>query len=249
MAYPFPHQEQHKIFKNTFLQNTFAELHFPQITESEWNNGDPIQSFLSKYFHINNAKVTWDNIQNGISLTNKDTDVTLHFSKEFVGVRVGRKNYQSFATSVMPYLYLLKGYVKEVLSRDNVASIDVRKINLWPYSEEGSNNQLGDHEIVHTIISEPLINAVKDVKEVEGGQIKTIEYQERETSLFIGYGVTKNDSGPIVILDTTAKSEQTQPTGLSDVEAKLDELNTFLYDAYHWSVTEKVIQWMEGKEE
>ena len=52
MAYPFPHQEQHKIFKNTFLQNTFAELHFPQITESEWNNGVRIQDFLNKYFHF-----------------------------------------------------------------------------------------------------------------------------------------------------------------------------------------------------
>ena len=248
MAYPFPHQEQHKIFKNTFLQNTFAELHFPQITESEWNNGDPIKSFLNKYFHIETV-VTWDNILKGISLTNKDTDVTIHFSKDFVGVRVGRKNYQSFATSVMPYLYLLKGYVKEVLLRDNIASIDVRKINLWPYSEEESKNKLDDHEIVHTIISEPLINAANVVKEVEGGQIQTKEYQERETSLCIGYGVTKNDGGPIVILDTIAKSEQTQPTSLSDVEAKLDELNNFLYDAYHWSVTEKVILWMEGKEE
>lgn len=248
MVYPFPHQEQHKIFKNTFLQNTFAELHFSQITESEWNNGAPIQSFLNKYFHINTA-VTWDNILKGISLTNKDTDVTIHFSKDFVGVRVGRKNYQSFATSVMPYLYLLKGYVKEVLSRDNVESIDVRKINLWPYYEEESKNQLGNHEIVHTIISEPLINDAKDVKEVEGVKLQTVDRQERETSFCIGYGVTKNDSGPIVILDTTAKSEQTQPTSLSDVEAKLDELNTFLYDAFHWSVTEKVIQWMEGKED
>lgn len=248
MAYPFPRQEQHKIFKNTFLQNTFAELHFPQITESEWNNGDPIQSFLNKYFHIDTV-VTWDNILKGISLTNRDTDVTIHFSKDFVGVRVGRKNYQSFATSVMPYLYLLKGYVKEVLSRENVASIDVRKINLWPYYEEESKNQLGDHEIVHTIISDPLINDAKDEKEVEGVQLKTVDRQEREISICIGYGVTKNDSGPIVILDTTAKSEQTQLTSLSDVEAKLDELNTFLYDAYHWSVTENVIQWMEGKEE
>jgi len=248
MAYPFPQQELHKIFKNTFLQNTFAELHFPQITESEWNNGALIQSFLNKYFHINTV-VTWDNILKGISLTNKDTDVTIHFSKDFVGVRVGRKNYQSFATSVMPYLYLLKGYVKEVLSRDNVASIDVRKINLWPYYEEESKSKLDNHEIVHTIISELLINAAKDVKEVEGVQLQTVNLEERETSLCIGYAVTKNDSGPIVILDTTAKSEQTQPTSLSDVEAKLDELNTFLYDAYHWSVTEKVIQWMEGKEE
>ena len=248
MAYPFPHQEQHKIFKNTFLQNTFAELHFPLITESEWNNGAQMQNFLNKYFHFNTI-VTWDNIQNGISLTNKDTDVTIHFSKDFVGVRVGRKNYQSFATSVMPYLYLLKGYVKEVLSSDNVASIDVRKVNLWPYYEEESKNQLGDNKIIHTIISEPLINAANDVKEVEGGQIKTVDYQERETSLCIGYGITKNDNGPIVILDTIAKSEQTQPTSLSDVETKLDELNYFLYDAYHWSVTEKVIQWMEGKEE
>ncbi len=248
MAYPFPHQEQHKIFKNTFLQNTFAELHFPQITESEWNNGAPIQSFLNKYFHIN-TPVTWDNILKGVSLTNKDTDVTIHFSKDFVGVRVGRKNYQSFATSVMPYLYLLKGYVKEVLSRDNVESIDVRKINLWPYFEEESKNQLGNHEIVHTIISDSLINDAKDEKEVEGVKLQTVDRQERETSICIGYGVTKNDSGPIVILDTIGKSEQTQPTNLSDVEAKLDELNTFLYDAYHWSVTEKVIQWMEGKEE
>lgn len=248
MAYPFPHQEQHKIFKNTFLQNTFAELHFPQITAGEWNNGVQIQFFLNKYFHINTT-ITWDNIQKGFSLTNKDTDVTIHFSKDFVGVRVGRKNYQSFATSVMPYLYLLKGYVKEALLRDNVASIEVRKINLWPYYEEESKNQLGEHGILRTILSEPLINNAKGGKEIEGVQLHTQEYQERETSICIGYGITKNDSGPIVILDTTAKSEQTQPTSLSDVEAKLDELNNFLYDAYHWSVTENVIQWMDGKEE
>ena len=120
---------------------------------------------------------------------------------------------------------------------------------MWPYYEEVSKNQLGDHKIVHTIISEPLINDAKDVKEVEGVQLQTVDYQERETSLCIGYGITKNESGPILILDMTAKSEQTQPTSLSDVETKLDELNTFLYDAYHWSVTETVIQWMEGKEE
>ena len=149
----------------------------------------------------------------------------------------------------MPYLYLLKGYVKEVLSRDNVASIEIRKINLWPYYEEESKNQLGEHEILHTILSAPLINEAKDVKEIEGALIQTKEYQVRETSICIGYGITKNESGPIVILDTTAKSEQTQPTSLNDVEAKLDELNNFLYEAYHWSVTEKVIQWMEGKEE
>ena len=248
MVYPFPHQEQHKIFKNTFLQNTFAEFHFPQIKKSEWENGVKIQSFLNKYFHISTS-VTWENIQKGFFLTNKDTDVTIHFSKDFVGVRVGRKNYQSFATSVMPYLYLLKGYVKEVLSRDNVASIEIRKINLWPYYEEESKNQLGEHEILHTILSAPLINEAKDVKEIEGALIQTKEYQVRETSICIGYGITKNESGPIVILDTTAKSEQTQPTSLNDVEAKLDELNNFLYEAYHWSVTEKVIQWMEGKEE
>ena len=204
MAYPFPPQEQHKIFKNTFLQNTFAELHFPPITGSEWSNsnGVQIQSFLNKYFHINTV-VTWDNIQNGFTLTNKDTDVTIYFSKDFVGVRVGRKNYQSFVTSVMPYLYLLKGYVKEVLLRDNVASIDVRKINLWPYYEEESKKQLGDHKIVRTIISENLIKNASVVKEVEGGQIQTVEYQERETSLCIGYGITRNDSGPIVILDVS----------------------------------------------
>lgn len=247
MAYPFASQEQHVVYKNTFLQNTFAEFYFTPIVEKEWDGGSRLYSFLRKYFHVD-AKKAWDEMENGVSLNNQDLDVTLHFSKDYALVRVGRKNYQAFATSVMPYLFLLKAYVKEVLARDAIKSLKVRKINLWPYDQVQSQKPLGDEDILKTFLSDELRKIKSDDKDSDGHVLNMCHFDQRETSLDIKYGIVKTNDVPAVVLDSTATSEQTQPTNLGEVESKLDELNNILYDAYHWSVTENVIRWMEGKE-
>lgn len=248
MAYPFTFQEQHKVYKNTFLQDTYAEIHFDSMTESEWGDGTHLQVYLNKYFHID-SKVAWGDMAKGFSLANKDTDVTLHFSNQVVSVRVGRKCYQSFATSVMPHVFLLKSYAREVLLRNEVRLLAVRKINLWPYSEKETKNQLGSEEILQTLLSNKLREQQAEKRRTADGQVlETIAFQERETSLTIGYGIVEDGDNPVAVLDSMAESEQTQPTGLNDVETKLDELNNILYSAYHWCVSDKVLQWMEGEE-
>lgn len=248
MAYPFPLHEQHKVYNNTFLQNTYAEIHFDKITESEWGNGERIKAYLNKYFHIA-FDVKRENLEDGFSLSNKDIDVIFLFSESFMGVRVGREAYQSFAISVMPYVVWMKSFVKEVLQRDSVRSLVVRKINLWPYSEESANKRLSDENMLQTLLSSNLRNEHSEKKETDNGhRLDMVSFQEHETSLSLGYGVVVDEGDSVVVLDSKAVSEQTQPTSLNDVETKLDELDDILYSAYHWCVTEKVKLWMEGKE-
>lgn len=247
MVYPFEiKKNEHRVYSKTFLQNTVVELTFPTLFE-EKDKSFPFPSlytYIDKFFHLQlNAEPDMDK---GFSLDNKANDVTISFKKDAVGIRVGRKNYQSFVSSVMPYVYLLKSYVKETMGIDGVESIVVRKINLWPFPSDVIEEQnVAEEAMFSAVFSDEFLKASENVAS-DNLLPLTVSYEEKEISLFLSRSINEDDNHKVVILDSKVESQQTTSTSINEIETKLEELNDILFASFHWCVSDEILKIMEG---
>ena len=246
MDYPFDIEnirtKEHQVYKRTFLQNTFVELRFlPQFSEDRlWLK--KVRSFVANYFHLDIGDN--HNFQEELILTNKDDDIAFRLATDSVEVRVGRKRYKSFSISVMPHIYLLKSYIQQVVQTDVVTSIGVRKINLWPISADAKET-INDEQLYQAIFSNPFMQIETEKMVVDGLEFDIVQYEHKETSLNLGRAINNEPSQRVVILNSRAEAQQTTPTSINDMEAKMEELDGILFEAYHWCVNENIINLMK----
>ncbi len=256
MDYPFKNIE-HRIYKNTFLQNTLVEMQYESIKSrlSAKEVFCDFQSFASKNLGIDDIKEDEGLTEKGIIISSDEIDTKFYIYDNKLIIKIGRKNYSSFQESVIPYIKIAEDFLQSVAKLEVINSLEIRKINIWPYNILDQNT-----------LTETLMSKIFSKELLENGNFKSQSPENRNVTqwmkekifnwedilLKLKYGFIAKDEQhdkERIILDSTAESSHKATIDNGEMRALLEKLNTILFDAYHWSVTDEIIQIMNKGDE
>ena len=244
---------EHREYRNTFLVNTFVVLNFEK--RSIENCGESIRRNLTDF--LRDTYLTEGNHNypsEGLQLSRSDNRVAFEYTPTLAVARVSQGAYTTFAASMIPEVYKLRRFVFGVLGIEKVQRVDVRKISIFPMQIEGeepTSESLNEH--LSMILSEDVLSLMP-MDEIEGpsgsiGKFTRYRMADDETGYryMILVGMVKDSEREHiynVILDATCY--YTLAAGIT--EAKLEELlrrmNQSVYELYHWSVRDHVLEFM-----
>lgn len=245
MAYPFEHKER-KVYANTFLQNVLVEWYYTSITGDL--EQDCIKHFLAEKFKIQIE--CGKDLQYPIIVSSKAKDVQLFFDKDVFKLNVRVNLYKGFDS-----LISLLEYGFDYLKLNHIRDIHrclIRKIDVFPFQNVSGNNT-SNETLLSKIFSKDLLEGISvssnnafqsfwsknfnrevDSENVNikfGFQRKHIDLSDKqiENSMVLDFSVDRN-----------------KDISFDMIEKNLLEMNQILYNAFHWSVNQDIIDIMEG---
>lgn len=254
MDYPFKNIEHH-IYKNTFLQNTLVEMQYESI-KSRLSTKDvfrDFQSFASEFLGI---KVEEDEglTEGGVVISSKEAATDFYITDKQLIIKVGRTNYKTFQESVIPYTEIAEEFIKSVARLEEIKFLGIRKINIWPYSNT-SNKRTLTEALMGKIFSKDLLaggnfksQAPENQNITQWMKEKTFDWEDIYLKIQYGF-VAKDEQQERIILDSTAEISRLIKIDSSQAKEVYKKLNAMLFDAYHWSITNEIIQMMNKGDE
>lgn len=253
MAYPFPHQEQHKVYPNTFLENTSVSLiacHWDGVFSSDFEKLYP--KFVDSFFHLPKSVEDFKK-QKEMSVSAPEDGLTYSFKPDKAYIRRDRKSYISFLSSIMTEILPLKVFLFDVMKFSSIENLQVRKLNILPIEAESDDeirNKLMD--VYRFLYSDDFLKYVQDATlPIDAPWILNFRkavFSEGDNEVTLRIGIAKaNNKEHIynVVLDSSARCSKPSIIEEGSVDRKLLKLNDCLYDAFHWCVKEDIIQLME----
>lgn len=243
MEYPFQKIE-HKVYKNTFLQNVRVKLCFDPIKYHENKDKQKaLEAFVEDKF---NLKLD-DNTKNGLRIFANNMQTSLNFTENFFELMIGRKNYKSFDESVNPFLSIGLDFIRNVVG-NSLNGIIIRKYDVWPYKDQKLSMECLLKSIFSKeLLSNDMFNSSENKNIIQCISEKSFDIDE-QIALKLKYGFIKGtdvkakDEGQI-ILDSTIERDGT--INVDDVDDNCRQLNQILFDSYHWAVCENIVKIME----
>lgn len=240
----FEHIER-KVYKRTFLQQVDVRLEYPILEKDDLTPDlvGSVEEFFKNHFQLEQNDIPLS--EKEMFLKDDEQQLALSFTPVASMLSVGYKNYNTFYDSVLSYLYPLKEYVFNVLGKSDVKAC-LRKVNVFSTDIRDELTQEKQERLfLQNVFSSAFLNAdeSKCRVKIEGEdtdvfvrnfktddftlEIRTyfLHRENRLTSLFLDSLVTFNANS-------------------SNLEDLLKTANSLLYDSYHWSVSDGVIDIM-----
>lgn len=247
----FPSYE-HKIYKNTFLQNVSVYISHPcGLIENQTLN-DRCNQFFVENFGISSNKSL---AANTITITNDELGVEYMFSRENSYLRVNSKNYVCFEMSMLGLLYRTKRFCKKVLDVDAIKGLSIQKVNIFPIKLENEFNDEIKDNLYKSIFAQELLSLPFKNVEIEEDKdfvdpIKECIINDEKDNLKYAfrYGILHNSNNPLnynVVLDIQVYDINTEKLSLDSIEENVQIINQRSYEAFHYLVTPTVIKMME----
>ena len=240
MEYPFAHKE-HKIYANTFLQNVLVEWYYP-LPNQEFDDG-LLKTFFKDNFNI--ELLIEEGISFPVMIGSTDHSINLYFGKDAFKLRVGVDAYKGFRSL---RFFFNKGLdFLKILQVERMERIRIRKINIWPYENIGGKNT-SKEILLQKIFSGNLLKGNIIHSSNDASQVlwdKCFKNEDQSEDICIKYGFSSNyeDYKDLMILDTYI--ERTMEISNNDIAVNLIQMNQILFDAYHWSVNQKIVEIMD----
>ncbi len=254
MKYPFEHKG-HKVYPNTFLENTSVSMFAPEGKSGYDEAFD--QRFTTAMERDFQIRLDAQKFRESGILSVEDDEhlVTYLFYPAKAQLRVGRKKYVSFNESVVPMLVPIKNFIFNVMEYKAVEKMLIRKLNVFPIKGDSDSEIIENLESAYSFMfKDDLIKRVKAVEIPETApwmlSFRRAELCDDETEMMIRIAVSKAKTEKIynVTLDTSVKQREAGQIEEGAVDRKLRDLNDKLYDAFLWSVNEEIVALMEGEE-
>jgi hypothetical protein len=174
---------------------------------------------------------------------------SFYFGLNEVAAVIGAKDYHSFVDNVIPQLFRLKKFLKEVYHKDYISSMTVAKVNVWPFKLTQGNPSVNPADVFNLIFKEDFNPSdLSELKEKGQNEIslKTFNWEEgKQTATAKGCFFPQDEKGELAIeLETVANLQDN--IKLDDIEYVATSLNDVLYQLYHWCVSDQVIDIMNG---
>lgn len=238
----------YRIYPNTFIQNVVVVMGFDNDSVNPKFDvipTDRLKTFLKDNFGFQ--------LQDGepkkqASLSSEELGLNFQFFTNKVSLRVNCINYQSFEATVMPLIYKLRSYLLEVLGKDSVDYIKIRKVDMFPFQLMGNPDNTIFGKMMHHLLSKDLLDGpVEGVEKTEEAvtDIERRTLSDAEFDYVVKTGVVKSASEQgvyLVILDTssTTKTDRYPNINKNNIEEILQNQNQRMFDLYHWAVTDEV---------
>lgn len=230
MSYPFPHIT-HKRYQLTFLESVKLMM----VYDGQNDMYDAFKAFFEEFFKISITPKQFD-IKNADALRLRDSksEERFKFSRNVVEVIIDGESYINFDTSLMPFISSFQDYLQKI--GGDVHNLTIEKINLWPAQDAKATQ----NDLMNVIFSKNLLQHPSDSE----GEMKVCEFKVGDsiTSIVIRYGVIAKEDSRTLILDTVCN--KSAKVRAEDIIPIAREMNQFLFDTYHWSVTPEVIKAM-----
>jgi len=251
MAYPFIHKE-HKKYNNTFLDNTAVSL-----IASVWNKHVPdgfseiFPAFVERNYQLKtNAQQFLETPE--LIVEDEENAVTYTFRPDKATLRVGRKTYDTFYTAVLSRLLPLKEFLFGVMGLEAVENLMVRKLNIFPISADSDEEVLQNVENIYRYMyREDLMGVVKEQKIPDNApwilslRRAVLTDEKSEITIRVAISKAKRENQYNIILDSSVRHPLSTRIEEGAIDRQLRYLNDQLFDAFHWCVSDSIIDLME----
>lgn len=252
--YPFKHIE-HQVYKNSLLEETqvafvFASAEEDLLVPPSAEEGFPL--FFNRFFKLKHSLDEYLS-KDGITISNKDLGIGYEFGTKYTLLRFGRKKYHSFLESVPQFLLPMKWFVFKTLEKQDVKNLLVRKINVMPFRIDDLKVFKEKPEIVLGAVFKKQfldLKVTKSESDVPGALFDVADREIRfgHYVLLLRMGIASPKSGDdryYVIFDMAIQNDAHEAIDEGKIDSSLLAMNDILFDAFHWCVSDVIIDMME----
>ena len=244
---PFDKDILYKKYNKSFLQQAVVVFHYTK-ENVENIDYDKWKKYTQEMF---STQIEKSFIDDKVVIGKKDGSIDYLFSKDLVAVRIQGNDYVSFGDTVIPQVYRMRKFIKEVVGLDAVDGFDIRKWDLWQVRPEKNDASIKD-EIVHFFLSDQFLNynenqedAALIPKESFIKGYKWIVDDEKKLRVNSSIVSSKEPKEPINLMLYSDCEIRTNIL-LDKVEEKLENANLDLFKIFDWSISENAKSLMRG---
>lgn len=244
----------YRIYDYTFLNNVVVTFSFTR-PQTEDGINERMKSFSSTHFDIQSPEGFFEH---GLSFNRSDKQLSFSFTKDFASFNIDGGAYKSFADSIIPFAFKLRLYVKEVIGLDRVTKVSIRKVNLWQFEYDKSVQTFDTNKARKIIFSQHFneLNVKDDIITIDSIiDFKHNQWTENCRSLELKSGFVDLEADEMdkksygLFLDSEGSECPQNGVKIQDIDEVLQSINSNLYNAYMWCISDKVKTIMEkGKE-
>jgi len=247
MAYPFPNVKI-KVYPKTFLKDVRICIVFPEVLLN-----DDLQKCASDFFvkNFGLANVKMEEMPKAVSVFSKDNNIKFAFGLSRVDFSIKRDAYRSFA-EISPFLQIVYNFLSSI-NCDVVTKIIFSKYNELGY-EANENTTVA--KVMEGVFSGDLLESMtrrdRDTQKQLSRWEKIVRANGNDatnSTFTIEYGFSKKPESTVessLTLKTLIES-QIEQIPFSDIPAVLVEYNQILDNAFHWCVSDQVLNAMKKK--
>lgn len=239
-------QLEHRVYQRTFLQDVQVEFDFNLCQGVSHDKQRIIKDFFSQYFEVSIGQDV-PSSSFSIGLSDRNKLIQFRFTEEKTLVTVSPQAYESFTTTMLPFIDKQLAYMEKVCSVSCAKKMIIRKRNVWKVLlNEGASvkdvyasalrytfNERYVYDMVSIVLSDEASSKIsKDANVNLGdGTLKVIlsaEIKDRQKIFFT--------------LEFIAAAEN---VSLKDIPEVATSLNDVVYCAFRDVVSKDVINLME----
>lgn len=242
---------EYKQFQHTFLASVIVGIMYPQVKVNDSIKGK-WRTYSRELFFVEPMEGIFEK---PIVVNRSDNKLKYIFEAGRTQVYISGDGYQNFAESVIPHAYKLKKFVTDVAGTDTATEIGIRKLDVFQI-QSSNGLQLDESKIRSHFLSNDY-NLLKEGKaglNVEESKIPNmIKHQWHED----GYTLTlrtvflqvPNSDNYRLVLDIDESFKPNSGIDMNELEDRFKEINTDLFNAFMWCVSENAKSIMiNGKE-
>lgn len=237
---PFNKDILYKKYKKSFLQQAVVVFHYSQ-KDVENINFEKWKKYTQEMFSTQIEKSFMDD---KVAIGKKDGSIEYLFVKDLVAVRIQGKDYVSFGDTVIPQIYRMRKFLKDVVKLGAVDGFDIRKWDLWQVRPEKKELSI-KNEILHFFLSEQFLryNENLDAPEpkIPGEEfIKGFKWVVDDgKNLSVNSSIfSSKEAKESINLMLYSDCEIRKNIPLDQVEEQLENANLDLFKIFDWSVSE-----------
>lgn len=246
---PFPFEQvKYQQYRNTFLQNVLIAFDFGPSNESPANIDVAFKEYAQSFFGLT---ITGDNsiTSSPCSVSKKDMTQSFLFSNKLVSIQIAGKEYKSFSDTAIPQVFKLRHFFSKVLKINSFTKVGIRKVNVWNFKNKNNEN-VDLNEVKQLIFSQQLRADLSssDLNDEERKipNFEKCQYQNKNTIINIRTALLPpgpQDEYHHLILDILGELTSND-INVENVVDFLMDLNSEIFDSYHWSISPYVIDVM-----
>lgn len=243
---------EYRQFGTTFLASVILEINFPPVQDAD-SRKEQWGKFTKELFSVKPMEGIFEK---PITINRSDKKLGYIFDKGRVQVLISGDSYQNYSDSVIPHAYKLKQFVTDVAGEKVPTQLGIRKIDMFQI--EIDNTKPVDEALIRGHFFSKKYCELKEGRVELNVEERTIpgmiKHQWKEDanlltlrSAFVKVPNTGNRYR--LILDIDEQYTPANGVNLDKLDETLKEMNTDLYNAFIWCVSNKVINIMkQGKE-
>ena len=240
MNIPFPHIENKVTYTKTFLAETSVKMFFAESSFTEevakrlFRDSFGIELSAENYKQLTLTK---------LKISDKDNGVYISFAKESIKIRVDQAHYSNFKLSMEP---ILTNLVKGLPSGFEFSGLKVKKINVWPVISPPDSKNIKSRDewfvLKRSVLSSEFGEKNK-ISELESlAEFYNPPYGKVRLNSFLVIPDNEEMVGGIMLISNYNLFVDIKASGII---SETERMNNVLYDAYHWAVSQNVIDSMK----